>query len=38
MAGRFPLVLDSVEFLARSGTVPGPIGTCHEGYMAVHFV
>ena len=29
MAGMFPLVLDSAEFLARSGTVPGPIGTCH---------
>ena len=29
MAGMFPLVLDSAEFSARSGTVPGPIGTCH---------
>ena len=29
MAGMFPLVLDSAEFLARSGTVPGPIGACH---------
>jgi hypothetical protein len=29
MAGMFPLVLDSAEFSARNGTVPGPIGTCH---------
>ena len=29
MAGMFPLVLDTAEFLARSGTVPGPIGACH---------
>ena len=29
MVGMFPLVLDSAEFSARSGTVPGPIGTCH---------
>ena len=29
ISGMFPLVLDSAEFSARSGTVPGPIGTCH---------
>ena len=29
MASMFPLVLDTAEFLARSGTVPGPIGACH---------
>ena len=29
MAGMFPLVLDSAEYSARSGTVPGPIGACH---------